>query len=151
MARLDRGGVPVIAPRTIAVLALGLAWASPCAAQPLPPSRATHDVPYYAAHSAERNATLKACRREMSFDRNPDCMNAQMAETHQRARDTDDVFARMQRQMNDPEWWAENGGVALLGRVQVCDSGAPSNMTPSECAAMRAGLALQQQRSVHAR
>jgi hypothetical protein len=143
MARLNRGGVPVIVPRAIAVLALGMAWAAPSVAQPLPPSSATHDVPYYAAHSAERNATLKACRRDMSLDRNPDCMNAQMAETHQRARDTDDVFARMERERTDPAWWAENG-VGLGGLLQVCDSGAPSNMTPSECAAIRGGLALQE-------
>jgi hypothetical protein len=144
MARLNRGGVPMIAPRAIAVLALGMAWAGPAPAQPLPPSRATHDVPYYATHGAERNATLKACRRDMSLDRNPDCMNAQMAETHQRARDTDDVFARMDRQMNDPEWWATDNTGDLLSRVKICDSGAPSNMTPSECAAVRGGLALQE-------
>jgi hypothetical protein len=144
MARRDRGGVPVIGLRAIAALALGMAWAASSAAQPLSPSRATHDVPYYAAHSAERNATLKACRRDMSLDRNPDCMNAQMAETHQRARDTDDVFARMDRQMNDPEWWATDNAGDLLSRVKICDSGAPSNMTPSECAAVRGGLALQE-------
>lgn len=137
----------MIARAAVAALGLGLAGAGSLAAQTiLPPSRAQHDVAYYVAHAPARNATLKLCRSDMSYDRNPDCLNAQMAETRLRARDTEDVFARIYRQMHDPEWWSENGGPGLGGMVEACSNGGPTTMTPSECDAARAGRAIQEKK-----
>lgn len=51
---------------------------------------ARRDVPWYMAQPAARAATLAACRNDLSHARDPDCANAEMAETRlwaKRARD----------------------------------------------------------------
>lgn len=51
---------------------------------------ARRDVPWYMSNPVPRAATLAACRNDLTHARNPDCANAEMAETRlwaKRARD----------------------------------------------------------------
>ncbi len=110
----------------VAAFALGMAWAAPIAAQ-LPPSRASHDIAWYQQHPAERATTNRLCHGDMSYDRNPDCLNAHEAEVRLHARrsdlvETDHGTRSVWELTKDPEYWARSGP-GLAGRVQNCSSG----------------------------
>lgn len=70
--------------RPVAVLVV---LALPSLAEAAPARR---DVSWYMSHPGPRAATLAACRNDLTHARNPDCANAEMAETRlwaRRARD----------------------------------------------------------------
>lgn len=105
-----------------------------------PTARAeTRDIPWFAAHPAEREATLRLCRSDFRYSHLPDCANADMAGTRywQQRGAGSDVW---DSPLDDPNYWAENR-MARLGAVDMCRKG-QSDMPARSCAAAYLGDAM---------
>ena len=113
-------------------------------------SPALHDIPWYQAHGAAREATTRLCHSDHSYRHNVDCMNAETAGTldwgrrsanaargaSNSPRHGNDLFP----QLSDPSYWAQNG-LARFGVIAACNNPTPG-YAPSTCAAARQGAAL---------
>lgn len=128
-----------------------LAAASPARAE----RAALHDIAWYMANAKARAATLSLCRSDHTFDRDPDCHNAESAELNlwadrsaARARDAAPpgaapapAPARPKRPptpgelLTSPTYWAENR-LARVGVLAACR--VPGSIyTADTCAAAR--------------
>jgi len=115
-----------------------------------PPSPALHDIPWYQAHGAAREATTRLCHSDHSYGHNVDCMNAETAGTLDWGRRS----ANAARQgtgttrpdgeffpyLRDPSYWAQNR-LARIGVLAACNVPRTS-YAPSTCAAARQGDAM---------
>lgn len=116
-------------------------------------AQARRDVAWYVANAADRAATLRSCRGDLSFARSPDCANAEMAETRlwaRRAREgapravpvpvrlpRRDGGAALLRALNDPATYGDR--MFRTATLANCRAGSPY-VTARECAAAaRAG------------
>lgn len=114
------------------------------AAQQAPASART--IPWYQAHSPEREAVLRACRTTHAYGRNIDCLNADTAGTLDWGRRSAEAARHGSRdrglfpQLRDPTYWAENR-LARTGVLAACNS-PRTGYAPSTCAAARQGEAL---------
>lgn len=83
--------------------------------------RSLHDIPWYAAHPAERRATQQFCERDAAYAVMPDCRNAEHAGAGTLGRRYTGL-----NYMYDPAWWAENP-VARDGALLQCQRRAPGD------------------------
>ena len=105
---------------------------------------AMHDIPWYAAHPAERNAILKFCQSSHAYSRNLDCLNAETGGTKawgeqsakraglRRGGPFDDLVS--------PQYWASNS--LSRGGVLASCRRPPTIYQPDVCAAAQQGEAL---------
>lgn len=136
---------------TVSVLS---AVVSSSASAQSPPSPALHDIPWYQAHGAAREATTRLCHSDHSYRHNVDCMNAETAGTLDWGRRSanaargasnspshgGDLFP----QLSDPSYWAQNR-LARIGVIAACNN-PRTGYAPSTCAAARQGEVLDVRR-----
>lgn len=115
------------------------------AAVTCPPAHAgrtsLHDIAWYVAHPAARQATLNLCHSDHRFAHDADCANADTAETHAWTEERRSAAGNM---LSDPGYWAANP----LGRGAVLAACAnpPTLYTPETCTAARQGEVLSRGR-----
>ncbi len=102
-----------------------------------------HDIPWYAAHPAERNAILKFCQSDHRFARNLDCLNAETGGTQAWGEESARRAGLRGGPFDDltnPQYWANNG----LSRIAALASCAhpPTVYDRDTCAAARQGAAI---------
>lgn len=117
------------------LLAAALVAAS-VAANAREPLRALHNIPWYAAHPAERGATLRLCHSDYSFAGMPDCANAENAATGKVG--SASSIDRLRAMLNDPEYWRQNT-VSRNGALYQCQHPTPGDMILPYCRAIAAG------------
>ena len=93
----------------------GSAWAQT--------SNALHDIPWYVAHTAAREATLSWCHQDSSRADSFDCQNAQAAAAGTMFRDTGN---RDPNDMMSPAYWTANP-IARAGVLRGCARPRPGN------------------------
>lgn len=115
------------------LLAAALVAAS-VAANAREPMRALHNIAWYAAHAAERGATLRLCHSDYSFAGMPDCANAENAATGKVG--SASSIERLRAMLNDPAYWRDNK-VVRWAQMEQCRRRDPLAMP--YCAAAAAG------------
>lgn len=128
-----------------ALTAIG-SWA-PAYAQPAPRS-----IPWYEAHGGERVVTIRVCRDDERLARLAECANAELAQNRVDARTRANAAGLNGRRhvptidevMADPRYFAQNR-VARAGVLAECASGGGMGHTAKDCAAARAGAAMDQE------
>ena len=102
-----------------------------------------HDIPWYVAHPAAREATLKLCQSDHRFARDVDCLNAETAGTKawgEQSAKRAGLHGGPFDDLVSPRYWAAE----TLGRKGVlwgCACPVPSYQ-PDVCAAARQGEAI---------
>ena len=76
-----------------------------------------HDIPWYSAHTAERNATLKFCHASADRVDMADCQNAEAAATG--AMVDGSAAQGLTAMLNSPAYWTANP-IARAGELQQC-------------------------------
>lgn len=98
--------------------------------------RALHNIPWYAAHPAAREATLRLCHTDNSYAGMPDCANAENAAAGQVG--SGSAIGKLRAMLNDPEYWRQNP-IARDGAMAQCRQHAPGDAVLPYCAAVAAG------------
>lgn len=102
-----------------------------------------HDIPWYAAHPAERNAILKFCQSDHRFSRNVDCLNAETGGTQAWGEESAKRAGLRGGPFDDltnPQYWAANR-LPRKGILRGCAQPIPHSM-PDVCAAASQGEAI---------
>lgn len=112
-----------------------------------PAGSAEYDVPWFEARERERLAALRACRDDERLARSAVCDNAERAQDRVEARERAARSGlgrragprRIEDFLTDPAYWADNR-VARAGALADCAAGRV--FVPGQCAAVRAGEAM---------
>lgn len=110
-----------------------------------------HDIPWYQTHGGERAVTLRLCRNDERLARLADCANAELAQNRVDSRDRANAAGLNGRRrtptidevLADPRYYAQNR-IARAGVLAECASGGGMGHSARECAAARAGAAMDQ-------
>lgn len=91
---------------------------------PLPshaePHRSLHDTPWYVAHPAARDATIRLCESDAAYLRLTDCANAERAASATLGAHAWKTLGDM---FNDPRYWATAGDLARESARLQCVRG----------------------------
>lgn len=133
------------------VLGLAASVAASCWTSAHAQAPVLRSVPWYEEHGGERVVTIRLCRNDERFARLAECANAELAQNRVDARTRANAAGLNGRRrtptidevMADPRYWAQNR-VARAGVLAECASGGGMGHSARECAAARAGAAMDQ-------
>ena len=134
-----------------AVLGLATSVAASCWTSAHAQAPVLRSVPWYEEHGGERVVTIRLCRNDERFARLAECANAELAQNRIDARDRANAAGLNGRRrvptidevLSSPRYYAENR-VARAGVLAECASGGGMGHPARDCAAARAGAAMDQ-------